>query len=228
MKRRILLVLLLIATLGVNAQYNNEWIDYNKTYYKFKVGTTGLYRISSAVLQTAGLGNTPAQNYQLWRNGVQVPIYTSVSSGLLGASDYLEFYGEMNDGKPDLALYKNPANQPGDQWSLQTDTAAFFLTVNQLGGNLRVTDAVNNVAANVLPPDPYFMYTFRQHYKTKINPGFAAVVGEYVFSSSYDPGEGWSSRDIAPSSPLSDTYNLFPYLSGPNASILVAGSGNAL
>jgi hypothetical protein len=228
MKRRILLVLLLIATLGVNAQYNNEWIDYNKTYYKFKVGTTGLYRISSAVLQTAGLGSTPAQNYQLWRNGVQVPIYTSVSSGLLGASDYLEFYGEMNDGKPDLALYKNPANQPGDQWSLQTDTAAFFLTVNPAGGNLRINDAVNNVAANVLPPDPYFMYTFRQHYKTKINPGFAAVVGEYVFSSSYDPGEGWSSRDIAPASPLSDTYNLFPYLSGPNASILVAGSGNAL
>ena len=134
----------------------------------------------------------------------------------------------MNDGKPDLKLYKNPANQPGDAWSLQTDTAAFFLTVNPAGGNLRLNDDANNVAGNVLPPDPYFMYTFRQHYKTKINPGFAAVVGEYVFSSSYDPGEGWSSRDIAPASPLNDTYNLFPYLAGPNASLTVSGSGNAL
>ena len=228
MKTRILLVLLLIASLGVNAQYNNEWIDYNKTYYKFKVGATGLYRINSAVLQTNGLGSIPAQDFQLWRNGAEVPMYTSVPSGLLGAADYLEFYGEMNDGKPDLKLYKNPANQPGDAWSLQTDTAAFFLTVNPAGGNLRLNDDANNVAGNVLPPDPYFMYTFRQHYKTKINPGFAAVVGEYVFSSSYDPGEGWSSRDIAPASPLNDTYNLFPYLAGPNASLTVSGSGNAL
>ena len=68
MKTRILLVLLLIASLGVNAQYNNEWIDYNKTYYKFKVGATGLYRINSAVLQTNGLGSIPAQDFQLWRN----------------------------------------------------------------------------------------------------------------------------------------------------------------
>ena len=32
------------------AQYNNEWIDYTKTYYKFKVGASGLYRISSTTL----------------------------------------------------------------------------------------------------------------------------------------------------------------------------------
>ncbi len=228
MKRKILLVLLLITTFGVNAQYNNEWIDYNKTYYKFKVGANGLYRISNTVLQSSGLDNTPAEYFQLWRNGVQVPLFTSVPSGLLGAGGYLEFYGEMNDGRPDAKLYKNPANQPGDQWSLQTDTAAYYLTVNPAGGNLRMTDAVNNVAGNVLPPDPYFLYTFRQQYKTKINPGFAAVVGEYVFSSSYDPGEGWSSRDISPALPLNETYNLYPYLAGPNATLTAAGSGNAL
>jgi hypothetical protein len=74
--------------------------------------------------------------------------------------------------------------------------------------------------------DPYFR-TFKQHYKTR-SIGFAAVMGEYVYSSSYDPGEGWSSQDIFPASPISDTYNLFPYLAGPDASLTVAGSGNAL
>ena len=94
----------LLLTCGLVAQgqvYNNEWIDYSKTYYKFKVGKTGLFRISQSVLSSVGLGNTPAENFQLWRNGAQVPIYTSVSSGTLSTSDYIEFWGKMNDGKPD-------------------------------------------------------------------------------------------------------------------------------
>lgn len=45
--KRILLLLLTAFHLSAGAQfYNNEWIDYNKTYYKFKIGATGLYRIS--------------------------------------------------------------------------------------------------------------------------------------------------------------------------------------
>jgi hypothetical protein len=41
--KRILLLLLLICTGSlIRAQvYNNEWIDYSKTYYKFRVGATG-------------------------------------------------------------------------------------------------------------------------------------------------------------------------------------------
>ena len=63
-------------------QYYNEWIDYSKTYYKFKVGSTGLYRINQPNLPTA-LQSIPAEQFQLWRNGKEVAIYTSVSSGPL-------------------------------------------------------------------------------------------------------------------------------------------------
>jgi len=85
--KRILLLLLISLGLYTQAQvYNNEWIDYNKTYYKFKVGATGLYRISQSVLSGAGLGSVPAEQFQLWRNGQQIPIYTSVPAGVLGAS----------------------------------------------------------------------------------------------------------------------------------------------
>src|ERR1700750_23478 len=95
--KRILLLILICSGFAAKSQvYNNEWIDYNKTYYKFKVGTTGLYRISQSVLNGIGLGSTPAQYFQLWRNGEEVPLYTSVSTGPLGASDYIEFWGLRN------------------------------------------------------------------------------------------------------------------------------------
>ncbi|HLZ87686.1 MAG TPA: hypothetical protein VKQ52_10610, partial [Puia sp.] len=82
----------LLFTLGVAAQsYNNEWIDYSKTYYKFKVAGNGLYRIPQATLVNAGLGGVPAQNFQLFRNGQEVPIYVSNGTGIMGGGDYIEF-----------------------------------------------------------------------------------------------------------------------------------------
>ena len=64
--KKILFGLLITWGFAAKAQvYNNEWIDYSKTYYKFKVGKTGLYRISQSVLSGAGWGSTPAENFQL-------------------------------------------------------------------------------------------------------------------------------------------------------------------
>src|SRR5260221_57180 len=127
--KRILLPLLTVLTLASQAQvYNNEWIDYSKTYYKIKVGITGPYRIAQPVLASIGLGATPAEYFQLWRNGKEIPLYTSIPTGTLSSSDYIEFWGEMNDGKADNELYRLPDYQLCDKFSLQTDTSAFFLT----------------------------------------------------------------------------------------------------
>ena len=106
MKRILLLLLFFVSLKGVTQNYNNEWIDYSKTYYKFKVGATGLYRISQPVLASAGLSGVAAENFQLWRNGKQIPLYTSLQSGVFSSSDYIEFWGERNDGKADLPLYR--------------------------------------------------------------------------------------------------------------------------
>jgi hypothetical protein len=84
MKRILLAFLLLLAIAGGKAQtYNNSWIDYSKTYYKFNVGSTGLYRISQPTLAAAGLGGTQAQHYKLFRNGQEVALFTSLASGVL-------------------------------------------------------------------------------------------------------------------------------------------------
>ncbi|MGZ3846278.1 MAG: hypothetical protein ACXVBH_09485, partial [Flavisolibacter sp.] len=239
--KKLLLGLLLMTGFIAKAQvYNNEWIDYSKTYYKFKVGKTGLYRISQSVLSAAGLGSTSADNFQLWRNGKQIPIYTSVATGSLSASDYIEFWGEMNDGRPDKELYRDPSWQLNDKWSLETDTAAYFLTVNtDPTSNLRMQNAANNVSSTSLTPDSYFMYTAGKYFRDRLNPGYAVNVGQYLYSSSYDKGEGWSSSDVVTGfTDCTPTYgrnvfvfsNLNVYKGGPAPSpkFKIAISGNQI
>jgi hypothetical protein len=220
---------LLLFSLGLSAQpYNNEWINFSNTYYKFKVGQTGVYRIPQAVLAAAGIGSVPVQNYQLFRNGQEVPIYTSASSGTLGPSDYIEFWGQINDGTPDAPLYYNPAYQHTKHWSLETDTAVYFLTVNATGSTFHYQNVNNNPAASSLTPAPYFMYTAGSYFKGQINPGYAQVVGEYIYSSSYDIGEFWSTGAISPGGNFTDQQNnLYVYSGGPNASIKFGMVGDA-
>ena len=218
--KRILLFLLILAGLTAKAQvFNNEWIDYNKTYYKFKVGATGLYRISQPMLSSIGLGSTPAEHFQLWRNGVEVPLYTSVQTGSFGAGDFIEFWGEMNDGKPDNIMYRVSDYQLNNKWSLQTDTAAFFLTVNPAGNNLRLLPTVNDLLNNVLPAEPFFTHVEGKYYKERIGTGYGQVVGETVYASAYDGGEGWASNDIGKGATRTEVFNnLFPY-TGPGAPV---------
>ncbi len=231
--KRFLFLLLTVATLAASAQsYNNEWIDYTKTYYKFKVGSTGLYRITQAALASIGLENTNADHFQLWRNGEEIPVYTSIQNSPLGSSGYIEFWGEMNDGKADLPLYRLPDYQTNDKWSLQTDTAAFFLTVNPAGNNLRLVPTVNDVAGNTLAPEPFFMYTAGNYYKNKINIGRQELVGSsYTYSSSYDKGEGYTSGDIGTGASLAVSLaNLRPYTGAgaPDPVVRINAAGNAV
>ncbi|MEO5890212.1 MAG: C25 family cysteine peptidase [Ferruginibacter sp.] len=229
--KKLLLPFFILCTLAGTAQYNNSWIDYSKTYYKFKVSKNGLYRINQAALSAIGLGAAPAEQFQLWRNGEQVRLYTSVASGPLSASDYIEFSGKMNDGLPDKPLYRIADNQLCDSFSLHTDTAMYFLTLNTTSANLRYSNAVNNVSANTLPADPYFMRRVEQPYRQIYNRGFANIVGEYVYSSTYDAGEGWTTTDVAPCCALSQVFSgLNVYTAGPanSVSFYIAAFGNAL
>lgn len=230
MKNFLLLLVLVVTGKIAGAQaYNNEWIDYNKTYYKFKIATTGLVRISQPALATIGLGSTPAEHFQIWRNGEEVTLYTTVASGVLGAADYIEFWGMQNDGKADNDLYRSPDFQLSDKFSLQTDTSAYFLTVNTAGPNKRFVNTPNNVAGNSLPAEPYFIDKTGSYQKTQMNPGYAVVVGEYVYSSSYDKGEGWSSADLNPAGSITANFDpLYVYPGGPDPVLSFTATGKAI
>ena len=227
--KKIFTILLLLMTFGVYAQtYNNEWIDFSKTYYKFKIGAEGLYRIPQPVIAAAGLGNTPVQYFQLFRNGVEVPIYTSAASGILGATDYIEFWGRINDGKPDKPLYRNPVYQHTEKWSLQTDTAVYFLTVNPTSPTFHFTNATNDTTGNVLPAEPYFMHKVGGYFRNQLNLGFAVSLEQNIYSSSYDIGEFWSTAFIGKGGAVTDNQsNLFIYNAGPSATFRFGAAGCA-
>lgn len=215
------------CSIATNAQtFNNEWIDFSKTYYKFKVASSGLYRINKTDLPT-NLQNTDAAFFQLWRNGQQVTLYTSVANGALPNNGFIEFLGLKNDGIPDKPLYREASFQLSDKISLQTDTACYFLTVNTVvTQNNRYANGINNVAGNSLAPEPFFIYTKQFDFKENIHRGHGENAGERVTSSSYDIGEGWGSNEIYASSPYTfSTSNLYPYSTGSNASIKMAVNG---
>ena len=68
MKKILLASIILLLAFNSNAQFNNSWIDYSKTYYKFMLAKDTLTRLYQPVLAAAGLGSVPAENFQLWRN----------------------------------------------------------------------------------------------------------------------------------------------------------------
>ena len=209
--------------------YGNEWIDYSKTYYKFNIGSDGIYRIADSTLVSKGLGATPAQQFQLWHNGQQIPLYTSIPSGVMVDTDYIEFFGQHNDGTPDTRLYNYPSYQLSTGYSLFTDTAAYYLTVNPSGGNSRITAATNNVSNPGVPPEAYFLDTVSYYFSQLFNPGFAELVsGDYFYASTFDSGEGFASNFIYPGTPLTQTLNnIYVYPAGPPAFLQTDAAGTA-
>ncbi|TAD84262.1 MAG: hypothetical protein EAY75_13470, partial [Bacteroidetes bacterium] len=179
--------------------YRNEWIDHSKVYYKIRVAEQRLYRIQKSVLTTAGLGDVPAQHFQLWSQGKEIPLYTTQSMGTLANNGFIEFYGKPLDGEADTELFPDPTQHVNKRISYFSDTAFYFLTVNADGPNLRFTAAPNLVNTTTLPPDSFYMHTYaadyyRGNFSFNYNLGFANLVGgEPVRSSVWDQGEGFAS-----------------------------------
>lgn len=228
--KKLLSIVFIFTAIGAAGQtYQNDWIRYDQTYYKFTVAKDGLYRIPQSALQAAGLGSVATEHFQLWRNGEEQPIYVSNGSGVMASGDFIEFYGLMNDGKKDKKLYRKPEFQLSDYYSLINDTASYFLTVTPWTNNKRFVDASNDVAGNTLPAEKYFMNKKGVYFNTMLNQGYAIPVGGvYLYSSAYDEGEGWTSRTVSPQGGYGtniDKLNL--YTAGPPASLSYSAAGSA-
>lgn len=196
--KRLLHIICLIGLFSIaKAQpYGNEWIDYSKTYYKFKLGKTSLYRINYATMIAAGIPSTQLRgtSFKLFRNGQEVPLYVTTNNQF-GTSDYIEFYGEKNDGKVDSVLYKSPEHQANNLKSLFADSATFFLTFDPFSINARVVQQNNDVSL-VPEAEKYCFYQIDYFYdrfnKTySYNRGYAvSSFFPQLYNSDFDIGEG--------------------------------------
>lgn len=219
--RRLYKMLFFVAgMLGVAqayAQYGNEWIDYSKTYYKFKVGKNGIYRIPKAALDATGVpSGTTGSQFSLYSRGQEIPLYVTTDNAF-GNSDYIEFYGKKNDGKQDTELYGDPNIQPNDRVSLFSDTACYYLTYDNAGNHSRYVNISNPISGSPTPA-PYCMFTTGSYYRNVFYPGYSYAAGYSFPSSHFDRGEGLVDFSYGASQTASYTVNT-PNLvsSGANA-----------
>ena len=195
-----LVVFFCISTV-VNAQminstdtlYGNEWIDYSQTYFKIEVPEDGMYRLTHADLNSAGVFSGTSipqgQNFQLFKNGQAIPLYVS-ETGTFTVNDYLTFYGEKNRGEIDKYLYDNPDYQLNPEYSLYTDTAIYYLTWNNTV-NPNIISEIPNDLNNLPAKEVYCWHEKTLEWHQRLNGGIGRGGSGYV-SAKYDLGEGYS------------------------------------
>jgi len=139
-------ILFFIIAVGITASsfaqpFNNSWINYSQQYYKFKIAKTGIYRLDSVALANSGIpiSTINPQNIQLFARGVEVPIHIEGEvDGVFNNNDFIEFYGEYNDGWLDEPLYGGASEHPSPYYSLFNDTISYYLTWNTSTSNNRL------------------------------------------------------------------------------------------
>ena len=197
-----LLLLTVIASLfshlhsaAQSGPYGNEWIDFSKTYVKFKIAHDGIYRITRADMDTAGIPSTTlGANFSLWRDGQEVAIFVS-NTGAMTSTDYVEFWGTRANGTLDKELFTDPTSVADDRTSLFTDTAAYFLTYDQLANHKRYLEVTNAIPSPAPTPEPYCFALANLHGRAVLSEGPNYIPlgggGETFCSSRFEPGEAW-------------------------------------
>ena len=206
MKQRLQFIFSLLiqffALQAMSQTYGNEWIDFSKTYFKTKVGKEGVYRISMSTLQAAGIpANVSGVQYQMFRDGVEIPIYVS-NNGVLNSNDYVEFLGKPANGKLDKVLFVKPEYQSDDRICLFTDSATYFLTYGNNTNHLRYSSTPNNIPTNPPTPEPFCLATVGNYFTSTFMPGRKVVPGFEIQSSVFDNGEGYVDQKVLSTTPI--------------------------
>ena len=117
--------------------YGNEWINFDNAdrYYKIEVAQNGIYRIPQSAIPAAS--GVDADNFRIFHNGKEVPIYVSDNN--------IEFYGEKNRAELEGYLLMEDARLLNPEYSLFTDTSAYFLTWTDTPSPVRYATIANSL-----------------------------------------------------------------------------------
>lgn len=227
------LVLFLVFGVKLFSQtYNNEWIVYQQSYYKIKIGKDGLYKIDSAALAAAGVpvGTLNPQNIQLFSKGKEIyPYIFGESDGVFNTNDYILFYAEKNTCKDDSLYFDNVPFLANPYYSVINDTAAVFLTWNSLTNNHRLTLNTDTAFSQSMP-SPYY---YKEVFTGKVNDKGIYVYNRGPLNSlglpdpRYKLGEGFYNMEIYDTETDVFTVNTSAiYTAGPVAYFTFSFSGS--
>lgn len=193
---RLLLFLILLPFTGF-AQYSNDWIKPGQTYYRLPVARPGVYRLTHADLQTAGVpvASIDPRLIQIYHRGKEVAISVQgQADAVFNPEDYLEFFGTANDGTLDKDLYKPATAQPHSYYNLYSDTTAYFLTwpLTPVAGKRIDTFFENNVSG--LPKETSHFAERLLINKNEYSTGLRE--SDVLQYTHFDEGEGWTGTAI--------------------------------
>lgn len=188
-----ILIFWFLGTVSAYGQYGNEWIDdYSKTFYKIKVVEDGIYRIDYNTLTAYGIpaSSINPENFTLHGKEKEQFIYVNDGGdGTMDPGDYIEFFGQRNNGWLDSLLHDNPNELGNPDFSLYNDTLVYFLSWNNLTNNRRMA-VESDVNFGSYSSVPYIYYTVLKSYNNQYLQG-QKLAG--LSESTYEQGEGWFS-----------------------------------
>jgi hypothetical protein len=205
MKNRLLLFFsILLLALTSEAQFANDWIDYNQRYFRIPVIQDGLHRITQAQMVAAGIpSNIQPNRFQIFRKGQELAILVTSQSNIVSM---IEFYGQKNDGVNDEALYKSPAEQGHQFYSLYTDTASYFLTWKLAAGTTKRMDT--DASLTPATTETYHLAEIFQIEKSQYSLGDKYGSKNELASGIFDLGEGFTGQSRSKNQVLNYTLNL--------------------
>lgn len=210
------------------SQYSNSWVIPGQIYYKIPVAKKGVYKLTFADLQNAGVPVTAIDPrlIQIFHRGKEQAISVQgQSDAVLNPNDYIEFFGQANDGTLDKTLYKPTTAQPHHHYNLYSDTTAYFLTWSLAavpGKRITVFDEVNvtNMAKEIAHNEERLLIN-----KTQYSGG--VTVGDLLQYTHFDMGEGWTGNAVVQGQFIDYTIDLINQIESssgnPQIEILLVG-----
>lgn len=173
----------------------NQWIDYDRDYYKIPTATDGVYRLSYTTLSASGVPveTIDPREIRVFHRGREVAVnLQGEADGSFDQVDYLEFIGRRNDASLDEGLYENPDWIPNPYYNTYNDTTAFFLTISP-GERGRRMEAIplNSDMEDAPSYQKSELVQFSEHY------AMGRVYFPGVRLSVYDEGQGWTSSILS-------------------------------
>jgi Peptidase family C25 len=169
----------------------NEWIDFAAQHVKIPIAEDGVYRLSFQQLAKLGIPMQSIQNntIRLFAYGKEIPAFVSTTSAPT-ASDYVEFYAQRNRAQLDEPLFADPNHVLNPEYSLITDTTAYFLTWGTQKATQRITNSTNSPSITNILPFCWAENTtvFNQQYDK-----LADNEADLIWKSSMTLGEGFAS-----------------------------------
>ncbi len=188
----------------------------------------GVFKLTYSDLQNAGVpvAAIDPRLIQLFHRGKEQAILVKgQSDAVLNTDDYIEFYGEANDGTLDKSLYKPSSTQPHHYYNLFSDTTAYFFTWSTgpiAGKRVAAFDEVNvtNIAKEKYHNEERLIIN-----KTQYSGG--VTLNDVIQYTHFDIGEGWTGNAISQGESIDYSIDLINSIESgsenPQLEILLVG-----